>query len=256
MKKYILLLALAFITALYGCAEEKEEAQPLIQPDLSNPDTLVGSYDISYFSIQDENQIITDNCTIAENGAPTYNNLENSCEQITDLISHRIGIQKNWDVYRNVYSVVIQLQLNSQKITQGELQNTAYRHIIFPIQESYFPNNFGVDAVSKATDRGLSSYYVEPPYGNRTNTNSYVQSMKMEDDKLVFSLKTKDGKKTYIFKLQKVSNDSGNYVIKYDVEYPQGGLYARSVIRNNPLVTIFEDTTLTELYKQYFAIFE
>lgn len=258
MKKYLLLLVLALLTALYGCAEEKkEEVQPLIQPDINVPDTLTGSYDISYFSIQDGSQIISDNCTQALNGAPVFD-IDNTCEQISELISHRVGIQKHWDTDKYIYSVVIQLQLNSQNIIDNvsDLRNTAYRHIIFPIQEAYFPASFGVDAVSKATDRGLERYYVGPVYGDRTKTNAYIQALKIENDKLVFSLKTNDEQKTYIFKLKKISNDSGNYVLKLNVEYPQGGLYADSIIKNTPLVTTSDNATYDEMFNQFFAIFE
>lgn len=258
MKKYLILLTIASLFALYGCAEEESAPMPLVQPDINNPDSLVGSYEIEYFSIQDKSLILSDNCTLAVNGAPTYDGKTNTCEEVTEMISQRVGIQKHWDINRYVYSVVIQMQLNSNAIYNdiNNFQQHAYHHLIFPIQASYFPDTFGVDAVSKATDRGLSSFFIERPYGNFDNSNSYINHVGIEDDKLVIALKTDDNTKTYIFKLKKVSNDSGNYVYLLNVEGPQGGLRADSTIKNSPIKTNFEDNKLNNIFKNLFKKFE
>lgn len=260
MKKYFALFAITSFLVLSGCAEEDNTPQPLVEPDINVPDSLVGSYDISYFSIQDRSSIISDNCTQATISAPIYNGVANTCDQILDITSHRIAIQKHWDIYRYVYSVVVQMQLYSDGIIQNtnNLKDHAYHHLIFPIQESYFPNNFGVDAVSKATDRGLTNYFIAPPYGNFSNTNSYINNVSVEDGNLVIALKSGNGQKTYIFKLKKVSNDSGNYVYLLDVPGPQGGLRANSVIKNSLMVTEFgaDNATLNSYFNEEFAIFE
>lgn len=259
MKKYFALIAIVSFFGLSGCAEEDNAPQPLIAPDINVPDTLVGSYDISYFSIQDGSTIISDNCTQAEISAPVYNGEANTCDQILDITSHRISIQKHWDVYRYVYSVVVQMQLYSEGIIQNpSLKEHAYHHLIFPIQASYFPNKFGVDAVSKATDRGLSSYFIERPYGNFNNSNTHINTVSIENGNVVIALQSNDNQKTYIFKLQKISNDSGNYVYLLPVEGPQGGLRADSVIKNKPLITEFgsDNATLNSYFNEEFAIFE
>lgn len=262
MKKLFALLALISLFALYGCAEEEAAPMPLLAPDINAPDTLVGSYEIDYFSIQDgsNSTILSDNCTQALTSAPIYNGKVNTCDQVLDITSQRIGIQKHWDVYRYVYSVVIQTQLYSDGIITNKngFKEHAYHHLIFPIQESYFPDKFGVDAISKATDRGLTSYFIERPYGNFENSNSYVNYVGVEDGKLVIVLKTDDNQKTYIFKLNKLSNDSGNYVYLLNVEGPQGGLRADSIIKNSLMVTNFgsDNGTLSSYFNEQFAIFE
>lgn len=257
MKKYFALLAITSLLALYGCAGEDNAAQPFLEPDINTPDTLVGSYDISYFSIQDGSTIISDNCTQAVIGAPVYNGVQNSCDQILEMISHRVSIQKHWDIYRYVYSVVVQMQLNSDGIRQNpNLKDHAYHHLIFPIQASYFTSGFGTDAVSKATDRGLTKYFIEPPYGNFDNDNSYINNVSIEDGNVAIALKSGNGQKTYIFKLKKVSNDSGNYVYLVDVPGPQGGLRAVSSIKNDVMVKEFSDGTLNSYFNEEFAIFE
>lgn len=251
MKKYFALLAITSLVALYGCAGEDNAAQPFLEPDINTPDTLVGSYDISYFSIQDGSIIISDNCTKAEMG------VSGVCEPILDMISHRVSIQKHWDLYRYVYSVVVQMQLDSDKIKQdGNYKDHAYHHLIFPIQASYFTSGFGTDATSKATDRGLTKYFIEPPYGNFDNDNSYINNVSIEDGNVLIALKSGNGQKTYIFKLKKVSNDSGNYVYLIDVPGPQGGLRAVSSIKNDVMVKEFSDGTLNSYFNEEFAIFE
>lgn len=255
MKKYFALLAITSLVALYGCAGEDNAAQPFLEPDINTPDTLVGSYDISYFSIQDGTNILTTDCTQAEIGAPAYN----ICEPILQMISHRVSIQKHWDIYRYVYSVVVQMQLDSDRIQKNEneyFKDHAYHHLIFPIQESYFTSGFGVDAISKATDRGLTKYFIEPPYGDFYNSNSYINNVSIEDGNVVIALKSGNGQKTYIFKLKKVSNDSGNYVYLVDVPGPQGGLRAVSSIRNDLMVTEFSDGVLNSYFNEEFAILE
>lgn len=260
MKKIFTLLALVSLFALYGCAEEEAAPLPLLAPDVNAPDTLVGSYEIEYFSIQDNSTIISDNCTQALISAPIYNDKTNTCEPVLDITSQRVGIQKHFDVNRNIFSVVIQMQLYSNAIITNlnNFKEHAYHHIIFPIQETYFPNSFGVDAVSKASDRGLTSYFVGRAYGNSTQTNAYVNHVGVEDGKLVIVLKTNDNSKTYIFKLNKLSNDSGNYVYLLNVEGPQGGIYADSTIKNSLMVTEFgsDNVTLSEFFNEQFAIFE
>lgn len=259
MKKYLMILLTAGIAVFTGCAEE-ETPEAFIPADVTNADSLVGSYRIDYISIQDHTPadnaskkpgtyIVSNNCdeTIDVPALKNY-----ACDRSLQILSQRASIEKFVDAGRVIYGTVIQMQLSSNTITQTYYED-AYHHIIFPIQGSYFPDGFGESAVTKATDRGVGNYFVSPPNGDRENVNFNINAVSnFADNQIEIKMNSKDGSRTYIFRMTKTSNTSGSYISMRDPG-PAGGLYATSSIKNIPLIKNFpNDGTLTNIFTTFF----
>lgn len=258
MKKYLMILLTAGIAVFTGCAEE-ETPEAFIPADVTNADSLVGSYRIDYISIQDHTPadtttkkpgtyIVSNNCDETK----TIPALESySCEGTLQILSQRASIEKFVDAGRVIYGTVIQMQLSSGTIT-STYNEDAYHHIIFPIQGSYFTNGFGREAVTKATDRGVSIYFVSPPNGTSENVNFHINEVSNSaDNQIEIKMNSNDGNRTYIFRMTKTSNTSGSYISMRDPG-PAGGLYATSSIKNTPLIKEFSDATLTMIFTELF----
>lgn len=263
MKKYLMILLTAGIAVFTGCAEE-ETPEAFIPADVTNTDSLVGSYRIDYISIQDHTPADTTSTTA--NKKPGTYIVSNNCDEIDvpklkdyncdrnlQILSQRASIEKFVDAGRVIYGTVIQMQLSSGTIT-STYNEDAYHHIIFPIQGSYFTNGFGRSAVTKATDRGVSIYFVNPPNGTSEKVNFYINEVSNSaNNQIQIKMNSNDGSRTYIFRMTKTSNTSGSYISMRDPG-PAGGLYATSSIKNTPLLYNFSDATLTMIFTKLFKI--
>ncbi len=289
MKKYSLLIIVFFVLyGVLGCSEEEDNNATLTPVDMANPESLVGSYKIGFFMIQDNNKIISNNCGDDRVGNIIYNNNTIVCEQ-AGILEDRASIQKF--SASEPMAVVMQMQLYSDNmITDNYWKNHAYHHIILPVPSQYIEQYSGetvdtisrpsqnADTVSKATDRGLVDYFVAPPYGNReTNTNIKINYINTEsisktetetedtdngtdsidnnaDEKiLVIVLQSKDNSMLYRFELKKIIDDCGNYVYLDYPEFPQGGIFAHSIVKNLLIKETFDNKT--ENYKVLNSLF-
>lgn len=276
MKKYSLLIIVFFVLyGVLGCSEEDDNNGTLTPVDMANPASLVGSYKIDFFMIQDNDKIISNNCGDDRIENFLKNNMNMVCEE-AGIVESRASIQK----FHPMYSTVVQMQLFSDNMLKDDYwKNHAYHHIIFPIPASAVEEyangqadaiskpSQNIDTVSKVTDRGLVDYFVAPPYGNRENTNMKINYINTEsigknktemedtnndiesidnnaDEKiLVISLQSKDNSMFYKFDLKKVIDDSGNYVYLDHPEYPQGGIFAHSTVKNLLIKETFDNKT-------------
>lgn len=295
MKKYSLLIIVFFVLyGVLGCSEEDDNNATLTPVNMANPASLVGSYKIDFYMIQNNDKIISNNCGDDIIGNIIDNNNTFVCEQ-AGIVEARASIQQF--SASEPMAVVTQMQLFSDNMTKGDnvdyWKNYAYNHIIFPCPAQYIEQFSGnavdtvsrpsqnADAVSKATYRGLIDYFVEPPYGNReNNTNIKINYINTEsinktetgtedadngtdsidnnaDEKmLVIVLQSKDNSMLYRFELKKIIDDSGNYVYLDYPEFPQGGIFAHSIVKKLLIKETFDNTTenyevLNSLFSQF-----
>lgn len=257
MKKYLMILLTAGIAVFTGCAEE-ETPEAFIPADVTNADSLVGSYRIDYISIQDHTPedttskkpgtyIVSTNCD--EIDVPALKNY--TCDRSLQILSQRASIEKFVDAGRVIYGTVIQMQLSSNTII-STYNEDAYHHIIFPIQGSYFTDGFGRSAITKATDRGVANYFVSPPNGTSSGNNFHINAVNnYADNQIEIKMNSNDGSRTYIFRMTKTSNTSGSYISMRDPG-PAGGLYATSSIKNTVIKNFPNNSSLTMIFTTIF----
>lgn len=255
MKKLFAAVFLISIFAIVGCASDNTNSsaqapvdEPLIPADTNNPSTLIGHYKVDYFAIVDGsngNALLSDNCTYASvNGFANYD-----CNKAT-VLADLADIQQHDEGGATITSFLIQMQLDSPEIRNGALKEHAYHHLLFPILTTSISTIPTAIFPTKATERGLTSYFVARPGGDNSDIykNMYVNTLKNDGEKLSIKLTTKDGKMQYAFHLTKISNTSNGYVqTKGDINI-QEGLYAISNVFNTLIKSVFEDIELDALF--------
>ncbi len=261
MKKFLLILTLGALTALYGCAEDDEESNALTRPDPANPASLVGTYDITYYGLHDEGFWISSECTKGSPIKPEFNGQPVECKKATDTLYKKAYIQQFFDAQGNEkYSITAQLQLFTpdMKADGSPINNSFYYHILAAVGKHHFNQGFqGGDTTSKATVRGLESFFIFPAYGNNDekNRNVTINEVKMDDNGMLrIVVQSRDDKHTYALELKKLSNDSGNHVTLKDAG-PQGGIYAVSDLKNKLPVTKGKGNVLYETLIKKFKIY-
>ncbi len=256
MKKFLLILTLGAIAALYGCAEEKEEDNALVPVNPENPASLVGSYDITYYGLEDNGRVVTNDCKKYKpvDGDNTW---KDKCKQSTDQLHKKAYIQSHEENGKTIYSFVAQVQQytnpeDMKPVANDPGKESFYYHILAAFNANHINGTSGVDTRSKATVRGLTDFFVKPVYGNTDATNVTINKIGFADDNKSLMIVVQSDNKThrYTFEMKKISNDSGDYVIKRDIG-PQGGNYAYSKLLNKLPKTKFVNNIYESFVKDF-----
>lgn len=256
MKKLFAAVFLISIFAIAGCASDSSNSsaqapveEPLIPADPNNPSTLIGHYKVDYFGILQGGTIVSTDCNQAKN------DLSNSatCNEAT-FLANLADIQMHNEGGKNIYSFVIQMQLDSPEISGGTLNEHAYHHLFFPIPESNISkiqDNIGNGFNTRATERGLTSFFLSRPLGGQGDTNGKVTTLIKDGDQLF--VKMHEYKNTSVFyavRLTKTSNKSNNYVTTNDTQ-GKDIIYAVSSRFNELIQSTFEDDALKTLFNGF-----
>lgn len=114
MKKYSLLIIVFFVLyGVLGCSEEDDNNATLTPVDMANPASLVGSYKIDFYMIQDNDNIISNNCDDGRVRNIIYNNNTFVCEQ-AGIVESRAAVQQ-FNASEPM-AVVMQMQLFSNNM--------------------------------------------------------------------------------------------------------------------------------------------
>lgn len=256
MKKLFAAVFLISIFAIVGCASDNTNSsaqapveEPLIPADPNNPSTLIGHYKVDYFTILQGATLVSTDCNLAKQEFPNF-----TCNAAT-FLANLADIQlHNEEGMGNIYSFVIQMQLNSPEIRGETLKEHAYHHLFFPIPEDNMtaikeeikPFN------TRATERGLSSFFLSRPTGGRGNTNAQVTTLIKDGEQLYMRLHEQQNNSVfYAVRLTKTSNNSNGYVTKYDQQGLVDIIYAVSSRFNELIQSTFEDDALKTLFNGF-----
>ena len=246
MKKSIYIIGLSLL--INGCSD-KEESNPvetLIDPNTSNPTSLLGQYNIIEYMITDVNNKIY-----------TLDTLSDENKKNNSKVNNYVG-RGSIEQHGNIFSFTIQSQDFNISSTAPDI---SYVHTLFPMKPYDIKLNEAFDAVSKATIKGYNSFLLGPIIGDdkMENRNLKINKIFVEDKienvlnssgeyeldengenkknkrkVLVISIENFDKKYSYVYKLEKVSNKS-SFVIHNNGINPQGGTYAKSTIESTPM---------------------
>lgn len=251
MKKLFLGVFLLSVLAIAGCASDGSNSTAQTQvpetvttPDYTTPSTLIGKYKVDYFAIVDggnNNAMLSNDCAYAtKNDFPGY-----TCNDAT-ILADLADIQQHDDAGTQIISFLIQMQLDGDVIRDGTLQEHAYHHILFPAQNVNFPIS-GDFKETKATERGLTSFFIPRPGGDRNNVNAKIHYIKNVGEQIEIKLiNDKAPVMQYVYRLSKNSDISAGYVQTQGGI--QEGLYAISTVFNTLIESVFEDTVLSNIF--------
>lgn len=257
MKKLFATVFLISIFAIAGCASDNANSsaqtpppapETLIPADPNNPSTLIGHYKVDYLSVVEGTNLVSTDCNQANSDFPGF-----TCSAAT-FLANLADIQLlSEEGMGNIYSFVIQAQLDGTEIRGGTLKEHAYHHLFFPVQEINIANikNEINPADTRATERGLSSFFIKRPLGSRGNFNAKVYALTKINDQLFIKLIENGSNMKYAVRLTKTSNNSNGYVTKYDVQNLVDIIYAVSSRFNTLIQSTFDDEALNTLFKDF-----
>lgn len=253
MKKLFLGVFLLSVLAIAGCASDSSNSTAQTQvpetvttPDVNNHATLVGKYKVDYFAIVDggnSNAMLSSDCAYAtKNDFSDYT----TCYDAT-ILADLVDVQQNNENGMQIMSFIIQMQLDGTEI-RTSLKEHAYHHLLFPIQNQFIPVS-GELFATKATERGLTSFFIPRPGGDANNRNATLHYLRNTGDQIEIKLLyEKDPAKImqYIYRISKISDTPGGYVQTQGGI--QQGLYAISTVFNTLIESVFEDTDLNDIF--------